>query len=162
MAVNKRVCPYCKVSFNIDTEEYVKVKNRYAHKSCWEQHEKDAQELRVLTDYIKKLYAPYEPDWAMIGTQIKRYKDEGMTYYGMKYTLEYFFTIKKNKIDKDTGIGIIPYQYKKAQSYYTKQKNIYTKTAEILATPDKLEEQKEEVVIIESKPVEKKLIDFSY
>lgn len=52
-----------------------------------------------------------------------------MTYYGMRYTLEYYYIVRKNKIDKDAGIGIIPYQYKKAQSYYTNQKGIYAKAA---------------------------------
>ena len=100
MANNKRVCPYCKIAFNIDKEDYIKVKTRYAHKTCYEKHQQEAQSLRELTDYIKKLYAPYEPDWGLIGMQIKKYKDEGMTYYGMRYTLEYYYIVRKNKIDK--------------------------------------------------------------
>ena len=100
MADNKRVCPYCKITFNIDKEDYIKVKTRYAHKTCYEKHQQEAQSLRELTDYIKKLYAPYEPDWGLIGMQIKKYKDEGMTYYGMRYTLEYYYIVRKNKIDK--------------------------------------------------------------
>ena len=36
----------------------------------------------------------------MIGTQIQRYKDEGMTYYGMRYTLEYYYIVRKNKIKR--------------------------------------------------------------
>lgn len=161
MADNKRVCPYCKITFNIDKEDYIKVKTRYAHKTCYEKHQQEAQSLRELTDYIKKLYAPYEPDWGLIGMQIKKYKDEGMTYYGMRYTLEYYYIVRKNKIDKDAGIGIIPYQYKKAQSYYANQKGIYAKAAKIRESNLDIT-QKEEVIIIEAKPAEKKLIDFSY
>ena len=69
--------------------------------------------------------------------------------------------VEKNKIDKDAGIGIIPYQYKKAQSYYANQKGIYAKAAKIRESDLDIT-QKEEIIIIEAKPVEKKLIDFSY
>ena len=110
MATSKKViCKHCGASFSRDTEPYVKVSNRYAHKECHEKHLQETAQFRQLTDYIKELYSPAEPDWSMIGTQIKRYRDEGMTYYGMLHTLEYFFVIKGNKVDRDSGIGIIPY-----------------------------------------------------
>lgn len=162
MANKNLICKICGASFNREIEPYVKMGNRYAHKECYEKHQLETQQLRKLTDYIKELYKPYEPDWGIIGTQIKRYKDEGMTYYGMLYTLEYFFVIKGNKIDKDSGIGIIPYQYKKAQSYYKNVNNTYTQAAKITAQ-DKINfDQKEEVIIIENKKPTKKLIDFDY
>lgn len=163
MATTKKViCKYCGVSFNRDIEPYVKVSNRYAHKKCHEQHLQEASQLRQLTDYIKKLYSPYEPDWNMIGTQIKRYRDEGMTYYGMLYTLEFFFDIKGNKIDKNSGIGIIPYQYKKAKAYYENINNTFTQAAKISSTESINIGQKQEIIIIENNKTGKKLIDFEY
>lgn len=163
MATTKKViCKYCGVSFSRDIEPYVKVNNRYAHKKCHEQHLLEASQLRQLTDYIKKLYSPYEPDWNMIGMQIKRYRDEGMTYYGMLYTLEFFFGIKGNKIDKNSGIGIIPYQYKKAKAYYENINNTFTQAAKISSTESINIGQKQEIIIIENNKTEKKLIDFEY
>ena len=163
MATTKKViCKYCGASFNRDIEPYVKVSNRYAHAERHKVQEEHTQQLRKLTDYIKRLYSPHEPDWRMIGTQIQRYKDEGMTYYGMYYTLEFFFVVKGNKVDPNVGIGIIPYQYKKAQAYYQNLNNTYTQAAKIEAQEKVEIGQKQEVVIIENKRPQKKLIDFSY
>ena len=163
MAISKKViCKHCGASFSRDIEPYVKVSNRYAHKECHEKHLQETAQHRQLTDYIKELYSPAEPDWTMIGTQIKRYKDEGMTYYGMLHTLEYFFTIKGNKVDRTAGIGIIPYQYKKAKAYYENINNTFTQAAKVSATESINIGQKQEVIIIENKRPEKKLIDFDY
>lgn len=155
-------CKYCGVQFSTDNELYVKVGNRYAHAECYKKHQEETQQLRKLTDLIKSLYTTKEPNWNIIGTQIKKYKDEGMTYYGMYYTLEYFFIIKKNDINKSAGIGIIPYQYKKAQDYYKNINNIYTQKAKVEQSKEKLQEQKEEVVIITNEKPHKKLIEFNY
>mgnify|MGYP003288127270 CR=1 FL=1 len=162
MATKKVICKYCGASFSREIEPYVKVSNRYAHKECHEKHIEDTAQFRRLTDYIKELYSPMEPDWAMIGTQLKKYKDEGMTYYGMLYTLEFFFKVKGNKVDKDCGVGIIPYQYKKAKAYYTNINNTYTQAAKITATESINIGQKQEVIIIENKVPDKKLINFEY
>ena len=107
MATKKVICKYCGASFSREIEPYVKVSNRYAHKECHEKHIEDTAQFRRLTDYIKELYSPMEPDWAMIGTQLKKYKDEGMTYYGMLYTLEFFFKVKGNKVDKHSEENVI-------------------------------------------------------
>jgi hypothetical protein len=157
------VCKYnCDKPILVGVDDYVKVGNRYAHETCHKHHEEKAKQYTLLTDYIQNLYAPHEPDWKLITSQIKRYEKEGMTYYGMRYTLEYFFTIKGGKIDPNFGVGIIPYQYKKAQSYYSQIQNTIQKTEQVLAE-EKKEAPREEIIIIESsRDSRKKLIDFSY
>lgn len=74
MADNKRVCPYCKVTFNIDKEDYIKVKTRYAHTACYEKHQQEAQSLRELTDYIKSCMPPMNliGDWLVCKLKIQR------------------------------------------------------------------------------------------
>lgn len=162
MASKKVKCKYCGQEFNRELEEFVKVSTRYAHKSCHEQAQKEAAELRKVTDLIKSLYYPKDPDWGMIGSQLKRYRDEGMTYMGMYYTLNYFFIIKKNDIYADKGIGIIPYMYNKAKAYYKNMDNTYTKTAEIEQKDSLDVKQTEDVVtIVHNKPT-KKLLNFTY
>lgn len=155
-------CKYCGVSFSSDETDYVKIGNRYAHQKCFEEHQEETKQLRKLTDLIKSLYLTKKPNWNIIGTQIKKYRDEGMTYYGMYYTLEYFFIIKKNDINKSAGIGIIPYQYKKAQNYYKNISNIYTQKAKVEQENTHFKEQKGETIIITNEPPKKKLIDFNY
>lgn len=159
----KRVkCKYCGQEFDREIASFVKISTRYAHTSCHEKAESEAAELRKVTDLIQSLYYPKQPNWGLLGKQIQKYKDEGMTYMGMYYTLTYFFVIQKNNIHSSKGIGIIPYVYDKAKAYYKNQDNAYTKTAEIKQR-DKLDiKQTEDIVtIIHSKP-KKKLISFDY
>lgn len=162
MASKKVICKYCKQEFSREHEDFVKVSNRYAHRSCHEQAQERAAELRKVTDLIKSLYYPQEPDWSLIGSQLERYKDAGMTYMGMYYTLTYFFTIKGNDIHASKGVGIIPYMYDKAKAYYKNVDNTYTKTADI-EQRDKLDvKQTEDIVTIIHKKPTKKLLDFNY
>ena len=162
MAVKKVICKYCGEAFDREREEWIKVSTRYAHKSCYEKAQSEAADLRKVTDLIKSLYYPKEPDWGIIGSQLKRYKDEGKTYIGMYYTLTYFFVIKGNDIHRSAGVGIIPYAYDKARAYYKNMDNTYTKTAEINKR-DKIDvKQTEDIVtIVHHKPT-KKLMGFTY
>ena len=41
-------------------------------------------------------------------------KEYGFTYSGMLKALKYWYEVKRNPIDKDRGLGIIPYVYKQA------------------------------------------------
>ena len=114
-------CLYCNEEFSRERTEYTKVGRRYAHTTCYEanyeKEKKETEEYRKVTDLIQTLYHPQKPDWGTIGSQIKRYRDEGMTYMGIYYTLQYHCIVKGNDI-RDKGIGIVPYIYQKAKAYY--------------------------------------------
>lgn len=155
-------CKYCGQEFDREYTECVKVSTRYAHTECYEKAQQEAAELRKLTDLIQSLYYPQEPNWNLIGSQLKRYRDEGKTYMGMYYTLTYFFVIKENNIHDSKGVGIIPYMYHKAKAYYQNIDNTYTKTAEVTQR-DKIDvEQTENIITIIHKKPTKKLLDFTY
>ena len=62
MATQKVICKYGKETFDRSREEFVKVSNRYAHKACYDRAKQEASELRKVTDLIKSLYLPSEPD----------------------------------------------------------------------------------------------------
>jgi hypothetical protein len=159
----KRVkCKYCGQEFDRELTEFVKVSNRYAHRDCYDKAQLEAAELRKVTDLIKSLYYPQEPNWNVIGSQLQRYRDEGKTYMGMYYTLTYFFTIQKNDIHKGAGVGIIPYVYDRAKAYYKNLDNTYTKAAEIEQREKIDVEQTENIVTIIHKKPAKKLLDFNY
>lgn len=155
-------CKYCEKEFYREHEEYVKVSTRYAHKECYEKEQKKNADYKKVTDLIQSLYYPQEPDWKMLGSQLKRYHDEGMTYMGIYYTLTYFFVIQKNDIHSGKGIGIIPYVYNKAKAYYKNQDNTYTKTAEIENTEQLNIERKEDIITITHSKPKKRLMDFNY
>ena len=59
-------CLYCGELMDREVEQFIKIKNRYAHFSCYEEKFKDEQknkeEYRKLTDLIKDLYSPQEPN----------------------------------------------------------------------------------------------------
>ena len=53
------------------------------------------------------------------------------TYSGIRRTLEYFYEIKKNSLDKaNGGIGIVPWVYEEAKRYYYNQWLLSQKNAE--------------------------------
>ena len=73
-------------------------------------------------------------DWEYVQPRVKRqisnYIEEyNFTYSGIQKSLEYFYHIKGNPIEKaNGGIGIVPYVYRDAYNYYyalweAKQKN---------------------------------------
>lgn len=155
-------CVYCGKEFDRERTENVKVNRRYAHLDCHNVKQAENEERRKVTDLIQKLYYPQNPDWNIIGTQLKTYRDAGMTYMGMFYTLTYFFVIKKNDIKTSEGIGIIPYVYDKARAYYKNMSNTYTKAAEIENTKELGVSQTENIITITHKKPKKQLIDFTY
>lgn len=123
MAKRMVKCLYCGISFDANSEPWVKPRaNRYAHTACYEkeqagktQEERDYEELVA---YIKTLFGktPNPRVWK----QIKEFKESyDYSYSGMCKTLKWWYEVKGNSIEKaNGGIGIIPYVYKDACSYY--------------------------------------------
>lgn len=130
------ICFYCKQQFDRDKIPAVQVKvRRYAHASCAVEHgtaeeqalaektladqSKEMQDLQNLEDYIIKLL---QIDYinARIRSQINRFHTENnYTYSGMLKSLQYFYEIKGSSTEKaNGGIGIIPFVYEDAHTYY--------------------------------------------
>lgn len=113
-------CAYCKQSFNKKEVEFVKVGNKYSHKTCYELEEKrektDAEKLEI---YIMQLY---KTDFVSprIKKQINQFvNDYGYSYSGIHKALVFHHEIRKNPVDtRYTGIGIVPYVYQDAYNYY--------------------------------------------
>lgn len=124
MAKQMVKCIYCKMT--LDKQEAVQPNPdifRYAHKDCYEriqasktQAEKDYEELE---NYIKKLFN-IQILTATITKQIKTFKEDyDLSYTGILKTLQWWYEIKKNKIeDKNWGIAIVPHIYAQAEDYY--------------------------------------------
>lgn len=119
-------CTVCGETFDRDKIQAVKVSaRRYAHHRCFPQGElvplpnpKDP-DLASLEEYIEKLLGK-DYNRARVKKQIKEYKEEyGYSYTGMQKTLQWFFEIKNNPINKANGsIGIVPYVYQDACNYF--------------------------------------------
>ena len=114
-------CKYCGKQFdrNDPNIEFVKIKNRYAHKSCAENIPDEKKEEEAFWEYVKKLFGPnydYVPNKKLVEKYISTYH---YSYSGMLKTLKWFYEVEKNDPIKANGlIGIIPYVYNDAYDYY--------------------------------------------
>lgn len=158
------ICSICNKRFDRDKFPAVLTSSRrYAHASCAGQlSEEDAQKEKdylELEAYIIKLFNLEHMD-GRITLQIKKYMQDHpeYTYSGIKRTLQYFYEIKGNSIEKaNGGIGIVPWVYDEAKRYYynqwlLSQKNAdkdiqaYTpKVKEIIIQPPKREPKKRRI-----------------
>lgn len=130
-------CSICKQRFDRDKYQAVLVSSRrYAHATCAgtlsaedAQKEKDRKDLE---DYIINLFNLEHMD-GRITLQIQKYLQDHpeYTYSGIRRTLQYFYEIKRNPIEKaNGGIGIVPWVYEEARRYYYNQWLLSQKNAE--------------------------------
>ena len=124
MAKHMVKCFYCGISFDASIEPYVKVNNRrYAHLECHEKHEAEKTQEEIdkenLENFIMKLF---NEDYVnpRIRKQINDFISKyNYSYSGIHRSLEYFYVIKGNNIEKSNGgIGIVPYVYQDAYNHY--------------------------------------------
>lgn len=115
-------CLYCGQQFDRLSEPCVKIKNRYAHEQCSKDYEasipQEKKDEEALKNYIKEKFKD-NANWALINKQLLKYKQDNFTYKGILKTLQYWYDIKHNDINKAKGgLGIIPYVYNQALDYY--------------------------------------------
>ena len=121
-------CSICKERFDRDKYPAVLVSSRrYAHALCAgklsAEETKIQQDKKQLEEYIIHLFNLEHMD-GRITLQIQKYMQDHpeYTYSGIKRTLQYFYEIKKNPIEKaNGGIGIVPWVYEEARRYYYNQ-----------------------------------------
>lgn len=83
--------------------------------------EQIANDKKEVGEYIKKLFGKEvsKRNWGLL----EEYRKKGITYKQTLQTLQYFFEIKHNSIEKSNGgIGIVPYVVEDAKEYYIKIK----------------------------------------
>ena len=130
-------CAICKERFDRDKYPAVLVSSRrYAHATCAgtlsPEEEKIQRDKKQLDDYIIELFNLEHMD-GRITLQIQKYMQDHpeYTYSGIKRTLEYFYKVKGNSIEKaNGGIGIVPWVYEEAKRYYYNQWLLSQKNAE--------------------------------
>ena len=106
-------CSICKERFDRDKYPAILVSSRrYAHAACAgalsPEEEKNQKDKKQLDDYIIKLFNLEHMD-GRITLQIQKYMQDHpeYTYSGIKSTLEYFYKVKGNSIEKaNGGIGM--------------------------------------------------------
>lgn len=117
-------CLYCNEYFDANAEEFEKVKRRYAHKHCFDEHEKnktdEERDFEALEKYILERITHETCLSLRVRRQIEEYKNDCQySYSGILKTLIYFYDIKGNSTARaNGGIGIVPYVYQEAYEYY--------------------------------------------
>ena len=147
-------CYYCGSSFDRNSEEFVAVNaRRYAHKKCYDEIQsnktQEEKDYEALENYIKLKFDYNNIMPAKISKQITNYKKEyNFTYSGMLKALIWWFDIQKHTLEgTNGGIGILPYIYNDAKTYYY---GLYM--AQLVNQNKDLEHYKTKVEIIEIAP----------
>lgn len=83
---------------------------------------KNSSEARMAcVEYIYIILGKVSP---RVFKQLDSYLKKGYTYLEIIRSLEFFYKVKKNSIEKSNGgIGIVPYVHKEAQVYYDNLNN---------------------------------------
>ena len=118
-------CFYCNKTFDRDKEPFEQIPNkkRYAHKECY--NKVNAAQLsndenkEKLENYIKNLFG-YKNLPEKVNRQIKQFIVEyNYNYLGILRALTYFYEVRNgNKEKAHGGIGIVPWIYDEAHTYY--------------------------------------------
>ena len=115
-------CFWChKAVDTADDDEVIpmpELPNRWVHVKCANEHPaNDFEKLMIYIINLYKLKDNYIPQ--KYQKQLNQYEaDYEFTYSGMLKALKYWYEIKNHPLDKNYGVGIIPYIYKEAKEYY--------------------------------------------
>ena len=89
------------------------------------------EEEYLLTNYIKKLYIRenQEPNWALIGSQIKNMKKKyGITETKIRYVLMYMVDIRQmnlfTNLEQGSILNLVPYYIEETDEYLQFQKDV--------------------------------------
>lgn len=118
---NSIQCYFCRKRL---TEEEAKMLPN-GQMACGECFEKDSKSEKsdktILLEYLMKLFSTeYAPPNTI--KQAEQYiKEYHFNYKGIYRALKYFFEVQGHAVDKDKPtIGIVPYMYQQAETYYYK------------------------------------------
>lgn len=133
-------CQECGIK-DTDKKDMIRIDDKNFHKHCAKQYE----DKKMLCDTICRIFdfkAPGPRNYAYI----KKFKQDGMTYSGMTGALVYFYDIKKNSTENSNGgIGIIPWVYEEARSYFRMEEERKKSEKERLEQVDKVINKEKEI-----------------
>lgn len=162
-------CRICKQIIDKEKDDWIMPsKNYYFHRKCYEDWKKseplvDEQWRSFIYDFISRdLKVPY--NYHMCEAQINKFmKEHKMTMKGIYFTLKYFYGVKKHDWNKGHGgLGIVPYVYNEACSYWVAQEKL-TKgiVADIERQMREATDRYKKVVVRKPVPNKKSKVDLS-
>lgn len=139
--------------------------NYFYHKSCYDSWKKsepneDAEYKEFIYDFISRdMKVPY--DFHKCEAQRKKFLKENMTNKGIFYSLKYYYELKHGDWNKGYGgIGIVPYIYKEACTYWANKERQNKGILQSIEEQMK-KAQTQEVKVIHKKKKKKKA-DFDF
>lgn len=117
-----RTCPKCKEKVDPLAENALDTENATFHRDCYERIQREKKNRAELTNYISLKYNVEFPTGYML-KQITEFHDKrGYSYKAMLATLKFMFEVEKVPLKENVGLGLIPFYYERAKSYYSKLK----------------------------------------
>lgn len=141
-------CSYCKNKF-LETELVVVTKTRKACKNCLETKVRENADYKELIAYICRGFRQTAPTGKQL-KDIKTFKEMGISYKEIQWTLYYIYGILNKKIE-DKSLGLVPYYHKEAMEHF--------RTVERVKESVKNAEPQEEITIVRTPCNRKPRID---
>ena len=142
-------CAFCKEL--VDKDICIRYNEKNYHQSCYN----DYLDKKEILKYVARLFGFKNEDkpGPVINSQLKTFMTKyNYTYKGILNALVYFYDVKNgSKAKANEGIGIVPYIYDEAQTYYYNLHNKQEKVAQVIE-----KQLKEQPVILKIKKVEEK------
>lgn len=90
---------------------------KYLTKENLEAAAQQSEDRSKLIEYVKLLFGDNVSKWNYV--QMGKFNKQGIGYKAQYLTLKYWFEVQQQPIEKAKGsIGIIPYQFEDARTYY--------------------------------------------
>lgn len=140
-------------------------KNWYYHRKCYENWkrstpETDEEYRKFIYDFIARdLKVSY--NYHMCNAQINKFvKENGFTVKGIFFTLKYFYQIKGGDWNKGNGgIGIVPFVYKEACTYWYEQEKRTAGITEQIVLQMREAAKTQKKVVVQKKAKQKFVVD---
>lgn len=115
---SKITCTHCKNKFTRRNEvwENKASKTTFCSASCINYYKQDQEAKDELDKWLRE-YHGLEKLNPYIYKQMQEYRNNKMTYQGMKFALEWWVNIKGQRLEAHT-LGIVPMIYSQAREYY--------------------------------------------
>lgn len=109
-----RTCNSCKETFKKETMVQMNT-SKFLCEECYDKVGKESKDYTTLIRYVCDIFKISQPT-GLILNQIRKFHNEGYTYFGMAYTIDYYLNVQKRKFDKQS-LGMIPYFYEHARQH---------------------------------------------
>lgn len=153
-------CVYCGKGIKKSDEGIIQISNsRWCHKKCYDEfhahrirnlseEEKRETDMNTLRQYIHEAFKGMNPNWPVIGREIKQFQQMGFSLSGIHKTLIYLFEVKQiDRFRLGGHINVVARYYQEAKSYYQK---IYVNNKNAL---DNYKQESEQIKILEPQPI---------